>query len=274
MSHEAAIPTAGQRSLAPTAAQLAAHVVPQMVGLLALGAVWQLCGLAIAADPDLASFADFAPGPALAALAELARSGAAVDAAAPSLLRVGSGLLAAFVIGAPVGLALGLSPIIERAAQAPFQLLRMISPLAWMPIAVLALPTWNAAIVFLIAAAAIWPIVFATAAGVKRIDPAWIVVGRSHGGGRLDILRRIVLPAVAPDMLTGLRLALGVAWIVLVPAEYLGVTSGLGYAINDARDTLSYDVLAALVLLIGLIGFSLDFLLVRALKRASWTPAA
>lgn len=269
-----AVKSAAGAPLAGAAAGLATRVGPPLAGLLALGVLWQLGGLAIASDPELASFSDFAPAPALAALAELARSGAAVDAAGPSLLRVIFGLLAAFAIGAPVGLALGLYPLIERAALAPFQLLRMISPLAWMPIAVLALPTWDSAIVFLIAAAAVWPIVFATAAGVKRIDPAWIVVGRSHGGGRYDILRRIVLPAVAPDILTGLRLALGVAWIVLVPAEYLGVSSGLGYAINDARDTLSYDVLTALVLLIGLIGFSLDYLLVCALKRASWTPAA
>ena len=114
----------------------------------------------------------------------------------------------------------------------------------------------------------------ATAAGVKRVDPAWIIVGRSHGGRPVDIIRRIILPAVTPDLLTGIRLALGVAWIVLVPAEYLGVTSGLGYAINDARDTLSYDILAALILLIGLIGFSLDFILLWALKRASWVPAS
>ena len=98
-------------------------------------------------------------------------------------------------------------------------------------------PTWDGAIVFLITAAAIWPIVFATAAGVKRIDPVWLAMARNLGGRTLAVLRAIVVPAVAQDMLTGLRLALGVAWIVLVPAEFLGVTSGLGYAINDARDT-------------------------------------
>lgn len=264
----------GAEPAVPRVQALLSGLAAPIVGILGLGILWQLGGLAISTNPALESFSDFAPGPALAAFVDLIQSGAALDAAVPSLLRVCCGLLVAFVIGAPIGLTLGLYPIVERALQAPFQLLRMISPLAWMPIAVLAFPTWEAAIIFLIAAAAIWPIIFATAAGVKRIDPAWIIVGRSHGGGRFGILRAIVLPAVAPELLTGLRLALGVAWIVLVPAEYLGVTSGLGYAINDARDTLSYDVLSAIVLLIGLIGFSLDFLLVRALKRASWTPAA
>jgi NitT/TauT family transport system permease protein len=148
----------------------------------------------------------------------------------------------------------------------------MVSPLAWMPIAVLMFATWDGSIVFLIAAAAIWPIVFATAAGVKRIDPVWLAMARNLGGRTLSVLRAIVVPAVAQDILTGLRLALGVAWIVLVPAEFLGVTSGLGYAINDARDTLSYDRLAALVVLIGLIGYVLDALISAAIRRAHWTP--
>ena len=80
----------------------------------------------------------------------------------------------------------------------------------------------------------------------------------------------LLLPAIAQDVFTGIRLALGVAWVVLVPAEYLGVTSGLGYAINDARDTLEYDRITALVMFIGLIGFALDAICVRAIERYSW----
>jgi NitT/TauT family transport system permease protein len=156
--------------------------------------------------------------------------------------------------------------------QLPFQVLRMGSPRAWMPIAVLLFATWNGAIVFLISAAAVWPVLFSTAAGVKRIDPIWLAMARNLGGRPFGVLRAVVVPAVAQDILTGLRLALGVAWIVLVPAEFLGVTSGLGYAINDARDTLSYDRLAALVLLIGLIGYVLDALIDAAIRRVRWTP--
>ena len=84
------------------------------------------------------------------------------------------------------------------------------------------------------------------------------------------MLFTIILPAIAQDTFTGIRLAVGVAWIVLVPAEFLGVTSGLGYAINDARDTLEYDRLAATVVIIGIIGFVLDFVCAQAIKRASW----
>ena len=249
-------------------------VLAPVAGVAALLALWWLGGQAIASNPRLVGFTDFAPAPAFAAFADLVRSGEAWEASLPSLYRIFAGLALALVLGAPVGLAIGLLPLLEKAVQLPFQMLRMISPLSWMPIAILTFPTWDGAIIFLIAAAAIWPVTFATAAGVKRIDPAWIIAGRTHGGRGLALVRRIVVPAILPDLLTGLRLALGTAWIVLVPAEFLGVTSGLGYAINDARDTLSYDTLAALILLIGLIGFALDLVLARAVKRVSWTPTA
>ena len=244
-----------------------------LVGLAGLLALWFVGGLVLESVPAYAAFAGFAPGPALASVAELIGSGEAWQAAAPSLARIGQGLAAAFLLGAPLGLLVGSVPLAERILQPPFQLLRMISPLAWMPVAVLAFPSWDGAIVFLIAAAAIWPILFATAAGVKRVDPVWLAMARNLGAGRLAALRTVIVPAVLQDILTGLRLALGVAWIVLVPAEYLGVTSGLGYAINDARDTLSYDRLAALVLLIGLIGYALDSVLGRLAARARWIPA-
>lgn len=253
---------------------LPADVVAPLIGIALLCALWWVGGLLLQAYPRLSAFTGFAPAAALASFKQLVASGDGWSAAAPSLGRVLAGLGLALLIGAPLGFLLGYLPLIEKAFQLPFQILRMISPLSWMPIAILAFPSWNGAIIFLITAAAVWPIVFATAAGVKRIDPAWLAVGRTLGGRGTGLLRRVIGPAVAPDILTGLRLALGTAWIVLVPAEYLGVTSGLGYAINDARDTLSYDRLAALVLLIGLIGFALDSVLARLLRRVSWTPSA
>jgi NitT/TauT family transport system permease protein len=249
-------------------------ILAPAAGLLVIGALWWIAGAILAMHPRLSAFAGFGPGPAFVSFWHLVLSGDAWRATEPSLGRVLGGLGFALLIGAPLGLAMGLLPLFERAFQLPFQILRMVSPLSWMPIAVLAFPGWNGAIVFLIAAAAIWPIVFATAAGVKRIDPAWLAVGRTLGGRAVALLHRVIIPAVLPDLITGLRLALGTAWIVLVPAEFLGVTSGLGYAINDARDTLSYDRLAALVLLIGVIGYALDHLLAVLLTRVRWTPAA
>jgi len=250
-----------------------ARLGPPALGIAAAGALWAGLGLVIEADPALAAFAGLAPAPALGALAEMLAGGDALRAAVPSLERLLGGLLAAALLGAPLGFLMGLSPGFERAAALPFQFLRMVSPLAWMPVAVLAFPGWDAAIVFLVAAAAVWPVLFATAAGVKRLDPAWPLVARSFGAGRAALLRRVFVPAVAQDLLTGIRLALGTAWIVIVPAEYLGVTSGLGYAINDARDTLSYDRLAALVLLIGALGFAMDAALQAAIARLRWSNA-
>jgi NitT/TauT family transport system permease protein len=253
---------------------IVARGTPAFAGVAVLLALWWLIGLLFENDPRFAAFRGFTIGPTFIAFGQLVASGDAWRATAPSLARVAQGLGWAFVLGAPVGLAIGSFAFLERMAQLPFQILRMISPLAWMPIAVLAFPTWDGAIIFLIAAAAVWPIVFATAASVKRVDPLWLAMARNLAGSPLSVLTAVIIPAVAQDILTGLRLALGVAWIVLVPAEFLGVTSGLGYAINDARDTLSYDRLAALVLLIGIIGYVFDALISAAINKTRWTPTA
>jgi NitT/TauT family transport system permease protein len=241
-----------------------------LAGIAVMLALWWLGGWAIASNPDTESFADFAPAPAFSRLMELTANGYVWEASIPSLERIGLGLLWAAVFGIPVGVAIGLFAAARELSHVPFQFLRMISPLAWMPIAVLAFETWDSAIVFLVAVAAVWPILFSTAQGVRRIDPLWFKVAKNLGADGFQMLRRIILPAIGQDIFAGVRLAVGVAWIVLVPAEYLGVTSGLGYAINDARDTLEYDTLAAMVVVIGVIGFFLDGICVRLIKRFSW----
>jgi NitT/TauT family transport system permease protein len=249
---------------------LLSSIVYPVTGITLLLALWWLGGWAIAQNPDTASFADFAPQPAFARLFDLLNSGAVLNAVLPSLGRIGLGLLWAVLIGVPVGVGIGLFANLRDITHVPFQFLRMISPLAWMPIAVLAFSTWDGAIVFLIVVAAIWPVIFSTAQGVRRIDPLWFKVAKNLGAGGVQMLRRIILPAIGQDIFAGIRLAVGVAWIVLVPAEYLGVTSGLGYAINDARDTLEYDTLAAMVVVIGVLGFFLDAICVRLSNRFSW----
>jgi len=241
-----------------------------LAGIAVMLAIWWLGGWLIATNPDTESFADFAPAPAFTRLIELLANGYVWEASAPSLGRIGLGLLWAVLIGVPVGVGIGLFASLREITHVPFQFLRMISPLAWMPVAVLAFASWDGAIVFLITVAAIWPVLFSTAQGVRRIDPLWFKVARNLGADGLQMLRRIILPAIGQDIFAGIRLAVGVAWIVLVPAEYLGVTSGLGYAINDARDTLEYDTLAAMVVVIGVIGFLLDGVCVSLIKRLSW----
>jgi NitT/TauT family transport system permease protein len=243
-------------------------------GLGILLVVWWFGGWLIANDDDLSAFADFAPGSTFAALIDLIGSGDLSDSILSSLYRVGIGLIWGFAIGVPIGILIGYLTIAMRIANVPFQFLRMISPLAWMPIAVLAFETWDSAIIFLIVMATVWPIVFSTSHGVKRIDPDWFKVSRNLGASGTQMVRNIILPAIMSDVMAGVRLAVGVAWVVLVPAEYLGVTSGLGYAINDARDTLAYDTLAAIVLIIGLIGYALDSACAKLVKRFNWHQEA
>lgn len=245
-------------------------LVFSLLGIALLFAAWWVAGTAVQNNPSTAAFADFAPGPALSRLADMIGTGEAATMTVPSLKRVLQGMAIAIVIGVPVGILIGRLAVLREITNIPFQFLRMISPLSWMPIAVMAFATWDAAIVFLIAVAAIWPVLFSTAAGLRRVDPAWFKVARNLGARPWHMLFVIILPAISQDILTGIRLALGVAWIVLVPAEYLGVTSGLGYSINDARDTLEYDRLAATVLIIGVIGFLLDFACQQAISKLSW----
>lgn len=240
------------------------------LGIAGLLTLWWIGGKLIESNPDLVAFASFAPAPTLEALLYLVSTGEIWSTIAASLYRILAGLFWGITIGVPVGILIGYVDSALKITNVPFQFLRMISPLAWMPIAVLAFETWESAIVFLIVMATVWPIMFSTAHGVRRIDPNWFKVARNLGADGTQMLRRIILPAVMSDVMAGIRLAVGVAWVVLVPAEYLGVTSGLGYAINDARDTLAYDTLAAVVVVIGIIGYCLDSMCGLLVKRLNW----
>lgn len=239
-------------------------------GMLILLAFWWFGGWLIESNPDTSAFAGFAPAPALVALYDLVASGSIWQTIWSSLYRILVGLFWAIVIGVPAGVMIGYFTIVRQVANMPFQFLRMISPLAWMPVAVLVFATWDNAIVFLITIAAVWPIIFGTAHGVQRIDPLWFKVATNLGADGYQMLMKVIMPAIAQDVFAGIRLAVGVAWVVLVPAEYLGVTSGLGYAINDARDTLDYDKLAAIVIVIGIIGYLLDSIGAKLIKMYSW----
>lgn len=239
-------------------------------GLFILAVLWLIAGHMISSNPKTASYSTFGLVPTLQAFPVMWEAGKIQNAALASGYRLGAGMLIAILIGVPIGVLVGRVKWFAAYSNSPFQFVRMISPLAWMPIAVLVFSTWNGSIIFLIAMASIWPVLFATAAGLAKVDPAWFKVARNLGASPPQMLTRIIAPAIAFDVFSGIRLALGVAWIVLVPAEYLGVTSGLGYAIEDARETLSYNHLTALVLTIGVIGYTLDSLLVMLIKRFSW----
>ena len=245
----------------------------KLAGVLIFLGAWYLGGQWVANNPDTQNFADFAPEPAIKALSDLLTTGSLIENSLPSLKRIFMGIMIALAIGIPLGVAIGRFTLLNDSTHLPFQFLRMISPLAWMPIAVLIYPTWDSAIIFLITMAAVWPLILSSAAGVKRIDPSWFTVARNLGASEFQIITKVILPAVLYDIVNGLRLAIGIAWVVIVPAEFLGVSSGLGYAINDARDTLEYDTLAAYVIAIGFIGYVLDSSCGYLTKKINWSGA-
>ncbi len=225
-------------------------------GLVGLLLLWWL-GVKVFGSADGLS-ARFSLSATLASLWELLGRSELYLNIAVSLKRIFVGLFLALLIGVPLGLLVGSSRKLEAATTPAFQFLRMISPLSWMPIVVMLMGVGDQPIYFLLAFAAVWPILLNTAAGVRQLDPRWLQLSKSLSATRWETLRRVIIPGVMGHVLTGVRLAIGILWIVLVPCEMLGVSAGLGYYILDTRDRLAYSELMAMVLLIGLLGFALD----------------
>lgn len=213
----------------------------------------------------------FSPEATLGSLGELLLRPELYEHVLVSLKRIVVGLLLALLIGVPLGLMIGSYRHLEAATTPAFQFLRMISPLSWMPVVVMLLGVGDQPIYFLLTFAAVWPILLNTVAGVRQLDPRWLQLSRSLSATRWETLRKVILPGVLGHVLTGVRLSIGILWIVLVPCEMLGVSAGLGYFILDTRDRLAYSELMAMVLLIGVLGFALDAL-ARWLHRR-WAPA-
>jgi NitT/TauT family transport system permease protein len=242
--------------------------------LRVLGLALFLLGWQLAAAYGLLGKAfgpDFGPWQAAGALERLAADGVLTAQAAASLSRLAQGLTLAALLGAPLGVLVGYFRSLHEMTSVPFQLLRMTSPLALVPIALIAFGVGSRPVVFLVGYAALWPIVLSTAHGVGRVSGIWKMVVLGFGGGNRAVLAKVVAPAVLPDILHGIRLAVGVGWIVIVPAEMLGVDSGLGYYILDSRDRFAYDELVATILVIGLLGYLMDFGLRRLKERLSWS---
>jgi NitT/TauT family transport system permease protein len=192
---------------------------------------------------------------------------------ADSLLRVACGYILAVILGVPVGILLGWYPRLARAFNPLIQMMRPISPLAWMPLAVIWFGVSNLAPIFLIFLASFFPIVVAAMNGVRGVPPVMLQAGRNFGLSPRQQMARIVFPAVLPRILVGLRIAFGVAWLVLVAAEMIAVDSGLGYLIIDARNAgKRYDLVIAGMLLIGVIGLLLDIAIRRTerFKSVRW----
>jgi len=237
-------------------------------GLVGAGAVllawWAVTAVGGAGSPMLAALS---PWGVPQALASLLSTGVLVQDLVTSTMRLLTGLVAAAAVGIPAGVLIGMHRPTRWATAVPVQFVRMISPLSWAPVAVALLGVGSAPVVFLVAAAAVWPILLGTSAAVASIDHRYIAVAHTLGAGRGEVLRTVVVPSVRPAVLQSVRLALGIAWVVLVPAEMLGVTSGLGYEILNARDRLAYDEMLVVILVIGVLGAAID-----ALVRLLLTP--
>ena len=198
---------------------------------------------------------------------ELIRKGLLLKYIVASLFRVTVGFGLAVLLGIPLGLLLGWFQKLFFAFNPMIQVLRPISPIAWIPVAILWFGVDDRAPIFLIFLASLFPIMVSAMAAVQNIQPVYIRAARNFGLSQMDLFRQVIFPATLPQVLTGIRIALGVAWLVVVAAEMIAVNSGLGYLIIDARNAgKRYDLVVAGMMMIGLIGLGLD-LLVRQLEK-------
>jgi NitT/TauT family transport system permease protein len=203
-------------------------------------------------------------------IAELARKHTLWSSIADSLRRVALGFGTAVLLGVPVGLTLGWYPAANQVVNPVIQILRPISPIAWIPVAILFFGVGEQPAVFLIFLGAFFPIVVACVNGVNTVPSIFRRAGRNFGLSPGRILAQVVFPAALPQIITGLRLALGIAWLVVVAAEMVAVDSGLGYVVIDSRNSgKRYDLVVAAMVLIGIIGLVLDIGMRRLQKIRS-----
>jgi NitT/TauT family transport system permease protein len=190
-----------------------------------------------------------------------------------SLRRVAIGFGLAVLVGVPFGLILGWYPAANQVVNPLLQILRPISPIAWIPIAIILLGVGDYAATALIFMGAFFPIVVACVDGVSNVPSVFRRAGRNFGLSPTQLLTRVVFPAALPNILGGLRIALGIAWLVVVAAEMVAVDSGLGYLVIDSRNSgKRYDLVIAAMLIIGLIGLTLDlgFRRLENLRSVRW----
>jgi len=188
-----------------------------------------------------------------------------------SLVRVAKGYLLALLLGTPLGFLLGLSRTFHQSFDPIVQFLRPISPLAWLPLGLVIFQKSEPAAVFTIALCAMWPTVINTAVGVRSISQDYLNVGRVLRLSRAKMLTKIIVPASLPYVFTGYRLSLGLAWLVIVAAEMLTGTPGVGGFLWQEYNSLVYSHIILSVVTIGAVGLALDRLmgLVEARIRAS-----
>ena len=178
-----------------------------------------------------------------------------------SLVRVAKGFGIAVLLGTPLGFLLGLSPLFRKAFDPVIQVMRPISPLAWLPLGMVIFQRSEPAALFTIALCAMWPTVVNTAVGVRSINQDYLNVGRVLNLSRWTMLRKIIVPATLPYVFTGFRLSLGIAWLVIVASEMLTGAPGIGGFLWQEYNSLVYSHILLSIVTIGLIGYALDRLM-------------
>jgi NitT/TauT family transport system permease protein len=202
--------------------------------------------------------------------AELLKDGTLWRHISASLLRVGAGFGLAVCVAVPLGLWMGWVAGAYRTLNPIFQMLRPISPIAWIPIAILWFGVGDASPIYLIFISSVFPMVVQTTVGVHTIEKRYLRAAENFGVSRQTLFRQVVIPAVLPQIIVGMRIGLGVAWLVVVAAEMIALHSGLGYMIMDSRNAGNrYDLVVAGMIIIGLIGLSLDATM-RILEGTKW----
>ena len=246
------------------------QVVPSLAVIAVLLTVWWLAVV-------LTGSAIFpTPWQVVTGTLELAREGTLWDDIGASLMRVASGFLLAVSVAVPLGLWMGWVKGAFSTLNPLFQMLRPISPIAWIPIAILWFGVGNESPIFLIFISSVFPMVVQTTAGVHTIERRYLRAAENFGVSRYTLFRRVIIPAVLPQIIVGMRIGLGVAWLVVVAAEMIALRSGLGYLIIDSRNAGNrYDLVIGGMVIIGLIGLSLDGMmrLLEGLRTVRWRYA-
>ena len=187
-----------------------------------------------------------------------------------SLFRVLTGYFAAALIAIPLGFVIGMSPLMHKALNPFIQVLRPISPLAWMPLALFIIKDSEQSAIFVIFICSIWPMLINTAFGVANVREDWVNVARTHELGPFKTAFRVILPAAAPTILTGMRISIGIAWLVIVAAEMLVGGTGIGYYVWNEWNNLDLNSVIFSILMIGVVGMLLDLILGRVEKLVQY----
>ena len=175
-----------------------------------------------------------------------------------SIYRVLTGFFLAALIALPIGFLVGMSPLMHKALNPYIQVLRPISPLAWMPLALFVIKDSETSAIFVIFICSIWPMLINTAFGVANVRQDWINVARTHELSPIKTALQVVLPAAAPTILTGMRISIGIAWLVIVAAEMLVGGTGIGYYVWNEWNNLDLSSVIFSILMIGVVGMLLD----------------